>query len=227
MTTSNIYRKTANSKTSSSTNQSGISPLNAIATMAASTLKVVAALNTSVTTAAALAVAQTTGALASYMADSQHHSSAYAHPYHSSYTAGNSTIMTNGNTNINTILYHNTNTSTTTTNNSNNSSSHQNNNLNASNYNTSSISLLTPTINMTHHHLLDGLYNVNSTFGAAGGINSNSQSNNNSSLVDGLMVDHLPLQLITSTASSKVNLDIEIDIQLLTSDYEGSTVSGN
>lgn len=44
----------------------------------------------------------------------------------------------------------------------------------------------------------------------------------NNSFVDGFMVDHLPLQLITST-TPKVNLDIEIDIQLLTSDYDGGT----
>lgn len=192
--TSNLYT----SRTSST--------LAALTTMATSTLKVVAVLNSSLTTAAALAVAGTTGALATYMAESQH-SSSYAHPYYSKYTSGNSTAMANDNTNINTILYHNTN-------NSNNITDY--NNLNASNYNTS-LTLLTPAVNMSHSQIAGSLEHINSSF-----IIPNSS---NSSLVDGLMIDHLPLQLLTSTASSKVNLDIEIDIQLLTSDYEGSTVS--
>ncbi|KAM7361360.1 dopamine 1-like receptor 1 isoform 2-T3 [Cochliomyia hominivorax] len=215
MTTSNFY------SASSSRSSGSSSTLAALATMAASTLKVVAALNSSVTTAAALAVAGTTGALANYMADSQQlHSSSYAHPHHSSYTAGNNTVMANSNTNFNTILYHNTNS------NNNNITTSDNSNFNVSNYNTS-ISLLAPTLNMTHHHFINSLHNVNSTFGVGGSSSSNNSNTNNinSSLVDGLMVDHLPLQLITSTASSKVNLDIEIDIQLLTSDYEGSTIT--
>ncbi|XP_037825948.1 uncharacterized protein DDB_G0288805-like [Lucilia sericata] len=212
MTSSNFY--TSSSRSSSS------STLAALASITASTLKVVAALNNSVTRVAALAVAGTTGALATYMAESQHSSlssSAYAHPYHSSYTAGNSTAIANGNTNINTILYHNTNS-----NNNNNSITDNNSTLGVSNYN-SSISFLAPALNMTQRHFVGSLHNVNSTL--IGGSGSGFSNNNNNSLVDGLMVDHLPLQLITSTASSKGNLDIEIDIQLLTSDYEGSTVS--
>ncbi|XP_046804602.1 dopamine receptor 1 isoform X2 [Lucilia cuprina] len=212
MTTSNLYTTSSSSSRSSST-------LAALTTMAATTLKVVAALNNSVTTVAALAVAGTTGALATYMAESQHSSltsSAYAHPYHSSYTAGNNTAIANGNTNINKILYHNTNNSS-----NNNSITDNSSTLNVSNYN-SSISLLAPALNMTHSHFIGSLHNVNSTL--IGGSGSGFINNNNS-LVDGLMVDHLPLQLITSTASSKGNLDIEIDIQLLTSDYEGSTIT--
>ncbi|XP_075148740.1 dopamine 1-like receptor 1 [Haematobia irritans] len=49
-------------------------------------------------------------------------------------------------------------------------------------------------------------------------------SSGNNTFVDGFMVDHLPLQLITTT-TPKGNLDIEIDIQLLTSDYDGTTIT--
>lgn len=195
MTTTNLYT----AATSSST-------LATLASLAASPFKLVAAVNNKATTVAALAVAGTTGALATYMAESHHqHSLSYAHPH----TAGSDTATTS--TGVNKILYHN----------ANNSSNYITNkaHLNGGSYN-NSLPLLAPALNMTHNHIIARQHHSNSNFSDSSG-----RSLNTTTLVDGLFVDHMPLQLITSTASSKINLDIEIDIQLLTSDYEGSTVS--
>jgi len=54
--------------------------------------------------------------------------------------------------------------------------------------------------------------------GSGGNSSSNTGFSTNSTLLD---ADHLPLQLTTA----KVDLDIEIDIQLLTNGYDGTTVS--
>ncbi|XP_058977791.1 dopamine receptor 1 isoform X2 [Musca domestica] len=84
--------------------------------------------------------------------------------------------------------------------------------------------------NLTSFLLPTHLNNNGSYMGDGGLVDSNTfltstgsvVGSGNNSFVDGFMVDHLPLQLITST-TPKVNLDIEIDIQLLTSDYDGGT----
>lgn len=56
--------------------------------------------------------------------------------------------------------------------------------------------------------------------GNGSGNDNSSHSRNHSSLL--LAADHLPLQLTTA----KVDQDFEIDIQLLTNGYDGTTVSG-
>lgn len=72
---------------------------------------------------------------------------------------------------------------------------------------TSSISSSTTIINTSSATTIGG----NHTSGSTG-------FSTNSTLLD---ADHLPLQLTTA----KVDLDIEIDIQLLTNGYDGTTVS--
>uniref|UniRef100_A0A1I8QB87 Uncharacterized protein n=1 Tax=Stomoxys calcitrans TaxID=35570 RepID=A0A1I8QB87_STOCA len=183
----------------------------ALATMATSTVKVAAsALNSSITTGTIALLSERHH----QQQQQQHHPPLAAPPQQQAYQqhslAGNNTSRVAAS--VDPASGSNTNTSLGYPHNS---------NSNSNNF----TSFLLPT-----HMNSNGSY-----MGSGGGVdgsmlltdsassaNTFLSSSGNNTLVDGFMVDHLPLQLITST-TPKVNLDIEIDIQLLTSDYDGTT----
>ncbi|XP_073816954.1 dopamine 1-like receptor 1 isoform X2 [Musca autumnalis] len=199
--------------------------LAALATMATSTLKVAAsALNSSITTGGSMALLheQQQQLQQQHHRQQPHHSQLHStttiqqqqHPYQPHTFTGN-----------NSSLPFSRGVDSVTGSNSSSISSSTTTSLNYHHNVSNLTSFLLPT------HLNNGSYMGGDVDGNGGLVESNtfltssgsgSSITGNNSFVDGFMVDHLPLQLITST-TPKVNLDIEIDIQLLTSDYEGGT----